>query len=56
MAKKLQDVASRITEKEKMHADLAIKNARESMASMSERKGNPEGLMVNGYQIEEEQK
>jgi hypothetical protein len=43
-------VGSRIAEKEKMYAELAIKNARESMASMSDpAKVDVNSLMVDGY-------
>ena len=61
MVKKLQDIGAKISEKQKLHADLAIESARASILSqsMNQKEGvdaqaEADQYMTNGAVIEEE--
>ncbi len=47
--KKLLDIGQKISEKQKLHANLVIQSVRDSMTSTKSEDANSEILMVDGY-------
>ncbi len=50
--KKLLNIGQKISEKQKLHANLVIQSARDSMVSTKGEDTNSEILMVDGYKNE----